>query len=55
MEQDLASWWINEIKEKKILLPLSVIKKKARRNSNFKEIFKASKGWLDKFIKRYKI
>ena len=30
MEIGLANWWINEIKEKKILVPLGIIKKQAR-------------------------
>lgn len=55
MESDLSIWWISEIEKKKILIPLSVIKQRARKYSNFKEQFKASKGWLDKFIKRYQI
>jgi len=32
-----------------------LIKKLARDNSKEQNRFKASKGWLDKFIKRYKI
>jgi len=32
-----------------------VIKKKARKDSKNTELFRASKGWLDKFVKRYKI
>ncbi len=55
MESDLSIWWISEIEKKKILIPLSVIKQRARKYSNFKDQFKASKGWLDKFIKRYQI
>ncbi len=55
MESDLSVWWISEIEKKKILIPLSVIKQRARKYSNFKDQFKASKGWLDKFIKRYQI
>ena len=55
MEIELAKWWINEIKEKGTLVPLGIIKKRARENSKEKERFKASKGWLDKFVKRYKI
>lgn len=37
MERDLSIWWINEIEDKKILIPLSVIKQRARKNSNFKD------------------
>jgi hypothetical protein len=55
MEIELAKWWIEEIKAKGALVPLSVIKKRAREKSQQRPKFKASKGWLDKFIKRYKI
>ena len=55
MEIELAKWWIDEIREKGTLVPLAIIKKRARENNKEKTNFKASKGWLDKFIKRYKI
>jgi len=35
MEDELANWWINEIKETKTDIPLSIIKKMARDKSNF--------------------
>ena len=55
MEIELSKWWIEEIRSKGALVPLGIIKKKARENSKEKHRFKASKGWLDKFIKRYEI
>ena len=54
MEERLRKWWIEEIQRVKCELPLRMIKRKAREWSQFKN-FKASKGWLDKFIKRYEI
>lgn len=53
MEQSLFEWCINEIKTHKRLLSRSVIKQKARLLSQHKLNFKASKGWLDKFMKRF--
>lgn len=55
MEKELAIWWIDKIKELGCEIPLSVIKKRARQAAKDKKKFKASKGWLDKFIKRYNI
>ena len=55
MEDNLVKWWINEIIQTKTEVPLKCIKQLARKTSNFKEKFSASKGWLDKFIKRYNI
>ena len=55
MEKELSNWWIAQIEKLKCEVPLSVIKKKARKDSKNTELFRASKGWLDKFVKRYKI
>ena len=55
MEYKLKSWWIEEIKRTKCEIPFGIIKKKARLWSNYPNGFKASKGWLDKFIKRHNI
>ena len=56
MEDELYDWCLEE-SERKEGKPLSrsTLKQAARRLSRFPGTFKASKGWLDKFIKRYKI
>ena len=55
MERQLAVWWLEQVKQRKAVLPLRVIKQKARQESSYRGTFKASKGWLDKFMKRYDI
>lgn len=53
MENSLFEWCLQEIKFQKKLLTRSSIKQKARSLSQYPGTFKASKGWLDKFMKRY--
>lgn len=53
MENSLFEWCLKEIKDQKRLLTRSSIKQKARNLSQYPGTFKASKGWLDKFMKRY--
>lgn len=56
MEDDLYDWCLAESKRKEGKpLSRSTLKQAARKFSRFPGSFKASKGWLDKFIKRYKI
>lgn len=52
MENQLFDWCINEIKKKKKNIPRSLIRIKAKFFSNYQKTFKASKGWLEKFLKR---
>ena len=53
MESNLCDWWLNEVKKRKKAIPLAWVKDRARKTSNHRDQFKASKGWLDKFTKRY--
>lgn len=56
MEDELYDWCLEESKRKEGRpLSRSTLKQAARRFSRYPGSFKASKGWLDKFIKRYKI
>ena len=52
MEQELHNW-INETCSKGVKLSKLQIKKKAIEISRHKQVFKASKGWLEKFLTRY--
>lgn len=53
MEQELFHWCIQEVRRIKKPITRSHIKQKARSLSMNKNNFKASKGWLDKFMKRF--
>ena len=55
MERELYNWCINQIQSKGKPLSRGLIKQRARNLSRFQGSFKASKGWLDKFIKRYEL
>lgn len=53
MESQLFEWCINEISLHQKPLSRNAIKQQAKLLSFNKGIFKASKGWLDKFMKRF--
>lgn len=53
MENALFDWCLAEIVTNKKNLTRSLIKQKAKLLSHHPETFKASKGWLDKFMKRF--
>jgi len=53
MEGLLFEWCIEEIEKLRKPLSRSMIKQQARVLSQKKGTFKASKGWLDKFMKRF--
>lgn len=54
MEEKLYKWILHEEKENKQLLTRCQIKQKAKEISVVKA-FKASKGWLDKFRRRFNV
>ena len=53
MEYELYQWCLSQLTDKP--LTRGLIKQRARNLSRFQGSFKASKGWLDKFIKRYEL
>ena len=53
MERQLFEWCINEVSLHQKPLSRNEIKQQAKQLSFNKGIFKASKGWLDKFMKRF--
>lgn len=53
MEAMLFEWCLNEINRNKKPISRSSIKQQAKVLSQNKGSFKASKGWLDKFMKRF--
>ena len=55
MEEELYDWVMEELKRTNKMIPRSVIKNKARKLTTTTQDFKASKGWLDKFFKRYNL
>lgn len=52
MELNLSKWWLDQIQKTNGTIALRLIKQRARKLSK-NSMFKASKGWLDKFMKRY--
>ena len=53
MEALLFEWCLEEIRRNKKGISRSCIKQQAKNLSQNKSHFKASKGWLDKFMKRF--
>lgn len=53
MEAILFEWCVDQIIKHKKPVSRSLIKQQAKNFSRNKELFKASKGWLDKFMKRF--
>ena len=53
MEQDLSDWIQKFIDLNGKQPSSSIIKKMAKRFSNFPDKFKASKGWFEKFLLRF--
>lgn len=53
METLLFDWCLDEIRRNKKPVSRSLIKQQAKYLSQNKSSFKASKGWLDKFMKRF--
>ena len=53
MEALLFEWCVQEVRKQKKSISRSCIKQKAKHLSQNKSNFKASKGWLDKFMKRF--
>lgn len=53
MEALLFEWCVDQIIRNKKPVSRSLIKQQAKNFSRNKELFKASKGWLDKFMKRF--
>lgn len=55
MEQKLHSWCLEECLSQGRPVSRSEIRKKALELSKYPEKFKASKGWTDKFVKKYNL
>ena len=55
MEKRLVEWYKNYHDEKGNIVTTRLFKQKAKEFSSDPTIFRASKGWLQKFKKRYQI
>ncbi len=53
MERDLKTWIFRFIELNNKQPSAKLIKKMAKRLSNYPEKFKASKGWFEKFLIRF--
>lgn len=55
LERNLYEWILQQMRETKDKVSRSQIREKALQLSAFKGRFKASKGWTDKFIRKYNL